>query len=576
MLFPIYSKTRKKDDVTYNMPYPFFHLRHGDGLEGWQVWPFTGHEHKEITTQTNGFGESVINGGHDSRFVLWPFYTQSTNDIGTENPIKQSALIPFYSIYRSKLRDSTSYPWPLGVTHTIDREKRYEEWDAPWPFVEFARGEGKTESRVWPFYSQAHNQSLTDNWYAWPVYKYNRLVSEPLDRERTRILFFLYSSVNEKNTETGKVLPCAGPICFRCSPIGRSLMAASACKSWPFWNRFIPTTRKWNGTTPRFIHSGARRRTRRPARPASRCSGISTGATSRPARKKSRSSLGFCSINPVHRAAAGVYVIFRRIKRQKLRRLRRHLASRALNYMFQNLGEMMLLFMRTLRSLPLLWQQRQKVFDQFFEIGNASLLMVCILSFFIGGVIALLTGPVLVERGLANSVGGLVGIAMCKELAPVMMSILIAGRIGSSMAAEIGSMRVYQELDALRTMNINPIHYLVLPRLVAIAVALPLLVVFSILVGWSGGALVSASNHQINVSFQSFFENLRDVVALSDVANGLFKSFIFALVIAVVSCHQGLQTIGGPRGIGRSVTKAVVNCIVLIVILDYFLTRLML
>ncbi|MDB6125012.1 MAG: hypothetical protein JWQ71_4005 [Pedosphaera sp.] len=244
--------------------------------------------------------------------------------------------------------------------------------------------------------------------------------------------------------------------------------------------------------------------------------------------------------------------------------------------MFQNIGEMMLLFSRTVRSLPLAWRYRQKIFDQFFEIGNASLLMVCILSFFIGGVIALLTGPVLVERGLANSVGGLVGISMCKELAPVMMSILIAGRIGSSMAAEIGSMRVYQEIDALRTMNINPIHYLVLPRLTAIAVAVPLLVIFSILVGWGGGAIVSVTNHKIGVSFQSFFTNLREIVGFGDVANGLFKSFVFALVIGIVSCHQGLQTIGGPRGIGRSVTKAVVNCIVLIVILDYFLTRLLL
>jgi phospholipid/cholesterol/gamma-HCH transport system permease protein len=146
--------------------------------------------------------------------------------------------------------------------------------------------------------------------------------------------------------------------------------------------------------------------------------------------------------------------------------------------MFENIGEMVLLFWRTLLALPLAWRQRQKVFDQFFEIGNASLLMVCMLSFFIGAVIALQTGPVLVERSLASAVGGVVGISIAKELAPVMMAILIAGRIGSAMAAEIGSMRVYQEIDALRTMNINPIHYLVLPRLVAIAVALPMLVVF--------------------------------------------------------------------------------------------------
>src|ERR1044071_5094962 len=149
--------------------------------------------------------------------------------------------------------------------------------------------------------------------------------------------------------------------------------------------------------------------------------------------------------------------------------------------MFQNIGEMIVLLWRTLLSFPQLWRQRDKVFEQFFEIGNASLLMVCILSFFIGGVIALQTGPVLVERGLASAVGGLVGISMCKELAPVMMSILIAGRIGSAMAA-----------------------------------ALPLLVIFAILVGWLGGAAVSSANNRIDISFPAFFQNLRDVVQLKD------------------------------------------------------------
>jgi len=233
----------------------------------------------------------------------------------------------------------------------------------------------------------------------------------------------------------------------------------------------------------------------------------------------------------------------------------------------------MILFWRTLEALPGTLFQRRKVFDQLFEIGNASLLMACILSLFIGGVITLQSGPVLAERGLASAIGGLVGLSMCKELAPVMMAVLIAGRIGSAMAAEIGSMRVYQEIDALRTMNINPIHYLVLPRVLAISCALPLLVIFSILVGWMGGAVVAAMNQKINVPFQTFFANLRENVELRDLVNGLFKSLVFAAVIGVVSCHQGLQTIGGPRGIGRSVTKAVVNSIVMILILDYFLTR---
>jgi phospholipid/cholesterol/gamma-HCH transport system permease protein len=244
--------------------------------------------------------------------------------------------------------------------------------------------------------------------------------------------------------------------------------------------------------------------------------------------------------------------------------------------MFESIGEVILLFWRTLLALPEAWRQRQKVFEQFFEIGNASLLMVCILSFFIGAVIALQTGPVLVERSLASAVGGVVGIAIAKELAPVMMAILIAGRIGSAMAAEIGSMRVYQEIDALRTMNINPIHYLVLPRILAIAVALPMLVVFSILVGWFGGAMVADMNHRMDIPFNAFYSNLADIVDVKDVANGVFKSFCFAIIIGVVSCHQGLTTIGGPRGIGRSVTKAVVNSIVCIVIFDYILTRFLL
>jgi phospholipid/cholesterol/gamma-HCH transport system permease protein len=244
--------------------------------------------------------------------------------------------------------------------------------------------------------------------------------------------------------------------------------------------------------------------------------------------------------------------------------------------MFENIGEVMLLFWRTLLALPQTWRQRQKVYEQFFEIGNASLLMVAVLSFFIGAVIALQTGPVLVERSLSSAVGGVVGIAIAKELAPVMMAILIAGRIGSAMAAEIGSMRVYQEIDALRTMNINPIHYLVLPRILAMVMALPMLVVFSILIGWFGGAVVADFNQHMEIPFRAFFSDLKDIVVLKDVANGVFKSFCFAMIIGAVSCHQGLTTIGGPRGIGRSVTKAVVNSIVSIVVFDYLLTRFLL
>lgn len=243
--------------------------------------------------------------------------------------------------------------------------------------------------------------------------------------------------------------------------------------------------------------------------------------------------------------------------------------------MFRDIGGLALLFWRTLQALPLTFRHGRKVAEQFYEIGMGSLLMVCILSLFIGGVLALEIGPVMVERGLSNFLGGIIGLSLCRELIPVLMAILVAGRIGSAMAAEIGSMAVYQEIDALRTMNINPVHYLVLPRLTAIAVGLPMLVILANLVGWLGGALVCATNQQVAVGVQSFFANLRATVELGDVLHGLYKSFAFALVIGTVSCHQGLGTIGGPRGIGRTVTKAVVNSIVLVLILDYFLTHLL-
>ncbi len=244
--------------------------------------------------------------------------------------------------------------------------------------------------------------------------------------------------------------------------------------------------------------------------------------------------------------------------------------------MFRELGQMLLLLCATARAVPQTFRRRRAVAEQLYEIGNASLFMACMLSLFIGGVLALQSGTVLVQRGLGTQIGGLVGLSMCKELAPVMMAILISGRIGCAMAAELGSMCAYQEVDALRTLNIQPVHYLVLPRLVAITIALPCLVVFSNLVGWLGGALITAYNPDIGVPTSTFFANLREVVRTRDVLHGLLKSVIFAIVIGIVSCQQGLATIGGPRGVGRSVTKAVVNSIVMILILDYVVTRLLL
>ena len=188
--------------VTDNYLYPIFHLRHGNGLSGWQVWPLAGHEHKMITTRTNMFRDVETVPGHDKLFLLWPLYFNQLAGIGTTNLEHQYGVIPAFAVTRSPLRDSTTVIWPF-FSHVEDRDKKYVEWDAPWPFLAFARGEGKYTSRVWPFYSHAYNSNLVSDFVLWPLYKFNRIQSAPLDRQHTRILFYLYADVTERNTENG-------------------------------------------------------------------------------------------------------------------------------------------------------------------------------------------------------------------------------------------------------------------------------------------------------------------------------------------------------------------------------------
>jgi hypothetical protein len=203
VLFPLYSETRKKDVVNDNYLYPFFNVRHGDGMRGWQFWPFVGTEHKDVTTVTNGFGDVETVGGHDQFFALWPFYFRQNNGIGTDNPEKFRAVLPLYICSRSPQRDATSVLWPF-FDWADDCGQKYREWDMPWPFIVVARGTGKTTTRVFPLFSRAHNDTLESDFYLWPFYKYNRVHADPLDERRTRILFYLFQNVTEKITETGK------------------------------------------------------------------------------------------------------------------------------------------------------------------------------------------------------------------------------------------------------------------------------------------------------------------------------------------------------------------------------------
>jgi hypothetical protein len=201
-LFPLYGRTRRKDVVTENYLYPVFHLRHGEGLRGWQVWPLAGYETKDVTYRTNTLDELETVGGHAKFFALWPLYFNERSGIGTTNLQTDQAVLPFYSVTRPPARDSSTILWPL-FTYTNDRAKQYREWDAPWPFIVFARGEGKTANRVFPFFSQVQGPFNRSEFYAGPLFWRHRSHAPPLDRDRIRTVFFLYSDLTEKNLDTG-------------------------------------------------------------------------------------------------------------------------------------------------------------------------------------------------------------------------------------------------------------------------------------------------------------------------------------------------------------------------------------
>ncbi|MCL5096293.1 MAG: hypothetical protein M1608_01900 [Candidatus Omnitrophica bacterium] len=202
VMFPLYVQTRKKDVVTDNYLFPIFHRRHGETLSGWQVWPLAGYEHKGVTAITNSVGELETVGGHKRFFALWPLFFNQTTGIGTDNQERFQAVLPLYTWQRSPKRDSTTWLWPL-ITYTNDRKRKYREWDTPWPLIVFARGEGKTANRVWPFFSQVQSTNLESDFYLWPIYKHNRLKAEAVERERTRILFYLYSDTIDKSPGPG-------------------------------------------------------------------------------------------------------------------------------------------------------------------------------------------------------------------------------------------------------------------------------------------------------------------------------------------------------------------------------------
>jgi phospholipid/cholesterol/gamma-HCH transport system permease protein len=244
-----------------------------------------------------------------------------------------------------------------------------------------------------------------------------------------------------------------------------------------------------------------------------------------------------------------------------------------LNAIFEGLGSAVTLAYRAFASLPNAPRIIKRVVEQVYLGGYATLPIVSILSFFIGAVLALQSGISLQNFGAKQLIGTLVGESLVRELGPVMVSILLAGRVASATTAELASMKVYQEIDALVTMNIPPERFLVLPRLIAVLLYMPVITMIGIIIGWFGGAIVCEYVGFIGVDASQYFHSLTQFLTMSKVFDGLIKSEIFGFSIILIACNTGLRTRGGPREVGFAVTRSVVLSLITILILDYFITK---
>ncbi len=236
----------------------------------------------------------------------------------------------------------------------------------------------------------------------------------------------------------------------------------------------------------------------------------------------------------------------------------------------RGLGRWCLFAREAFRWLP----QRPFRWDNFYKqcefIGVHSTPIIALTGLFVGMVFALQTGKAFAMFNAENLVGATIGLSLTREIGPVFTALMIVARSCSAMAAEIGSMRVTEQIDALETMAVNPVHYLVVPRLVAAVIMTPLLTGLFNVIGVLGGYLVGVGI--LNIDGGALMQRLYYYVDGSDLYGGLFKAAWFGAIVALISCYCGFTTTGGAQGVGRSTTRAVVISSVTILVVDYFLT----
>jgi phospholipid/cholesterol/gamma-HCH transport system permease protein len=202
-------------------------------------------------------------------------------------------------------------------------------------------------------------------------------------------------------------------------------------------------------------------------------------------------------------------------------------------------------------------------------IGVASVPVIAVTGLFIGMVLSVQTYHQFNVMGMATRLGSVINISLVKELGPVLAATMLAGRVGSAMAAELGTMRVTEQIDALSALGTNPIHYLVVPRFLGCLLLIPLLTVMADFMGVIGGAVVSTQ--LLGVDSYHYWLHSRAFVGTIDIVSGIFKSYFFGAAIALVSCHRGFRSSGGAEGVGRAATEAFVLSFVSILVLDFLL-----
>lgn len=240
----------------------------------------------------------------------------------------------------------------------------------------------------------------------------------------------------------------------------------------------------------------------------------------------------------------------------------------------QETGDAVVLLGRSLQECRHAFAHPHRIFVQMKRIGNDTAFMASAVALFVGMVLALHTGYTLRNFEAEEAMAAVVAFSMIKEMGPVITGLLLAGRIGAAIAAEVATMQINEEIDALHTLGINPVRFLAMPRLIGCVTMLPVLVLCASMVGILGGAAVASV--YFDISFHAYFDNAFEYMEMSDVAEGFIKAALFGAIVAVVACQRGFRTRGGAEGVGRAITSGVVTSFVCIIICDYFVTRFML